>query len=126
MNSQIRHRRLSAFYRSKVLNALMMVIIVSLMLVRLYDTLVLPAVCGTVALLLFIGYSAWLWIKKPAKIVVNDVLSDLSGYLTLYWLIIMAMDSANQWWYIFPIVCSVIIMFIILVRDTDEVFVITE
>ncbi len=122
MEQRIRHRRLQAFYRSKVLNALMIVVIVSLLLMAYTKSMLLPVICGTLALLFFIGYSLWLWIKKPKSIIINNWLSNLNGAFTLYYLIIIAMDAPNQWWYITPIAFSVVLLFISLINNQDERF----
>lgn len=122
MEQTIRHRRLHAFYRSKVLNALMIVVIVSLFLMAYTKSMLLPVICGSLAILFFIGYSLWLWIKKPKSIIINNWLSNLSRSFTIYYLIINAMDAPNQWWYITPIVFAVILLFISLVNNQDEKF----
>ena len=111
-----------AFYRSKVLNAMMIVVIVSLLLMMCTQSMVLPVLCGSVALLFFIGYSLWLWIKKPGSIVINDRLSDINGLYTLYILIIVAINPTDKWWFIIPIVCAVFILFLELVNSKDEKF----
>lgn len=122
MKREIRHRRLQAFFKSKVLNSLMIVVIVSLLLMAYTGSMLLPAVCGTLALLFFIGYSLWLWIKKPKSIIINRWLSDMSGLFTLYFLIISAMKAPNQWWYITPVVLAVVLLFISLLKNHDEKF----
>ena len=70
----------------------------------------------------FIGYSLWLWIKKPDKIVINKWLSNISGWLTLYFLITINISDAAPAWYILPIVAAIITMFIALTNNYDEVF----
>lgn len=100
----------------------MIVIIVSLLLPRCTQSMVLPVVCSALALIFFIGYSLWLWIKKPKSIIINKRLSDLNGLFTLYFLIIIALDSANEWWYITPIALSVVLLFVFLVKNQDEKF----
>ncbi len=122
MKQNLRHRRLYAFYQSKVLNALMIVVIISLLLMVYTESMLLPLICGSLAFLLFIGYSLWLWIKKPKSIIINKQLSDLKSILTLYVLIIVVMDASNQWWYITPIALSVVILFISMVNNRDETF----
>lgn len=121
MSKEIRHRRLYAFYHSKVLNALMIVIIVGLIFMRYCESYLLPVICSASALLLFLGYTAWLWIKKPDEIIINRWLSDTSGVFTLYFLIVMAMKNANQWWYIFPVVCAVLILFFALINPKKDI-----
>ena len=122
MVQEIKHRRLQAFYRSKVLNALMIVVIVSLLLRAYTKSMLLPVICSSLAIAFFIGYSLWLWIKKPKSIIVNEWLSNLNGWYTIYFLIIMAMDAPNQWWYITPIVFSVVLLFISMINNQDEKF----
>lgn len=122
MKLEIRHRRLYAFYKSKVLNSMMLVIIIGLLLAYCYRTSILPVICASLALSLFVGYSLWFWIKKPKQIVINDWLSDMTGYYILYFLIIIALKSDNQWWYIFPTACAVVMLFISLLRNRDEIF----
>lgn len=120
MKLEIRHRRLHAFYSSKVLNGLMIVIVVSLLLMGYTQSMVLPVICGAIALSFFIGYSLWLWIKKPKSIIINNRLSNVSGVVTLYFLIIIAIDATNEWWYIIPIAFSVVILFISMIDNRDE------
>lgn len=127
MNQEIKHRRLYAFYNSKVLQALMIVIIVGITMIGYYNDLLLPVICSGTALMLFIGYSAWLWIKKPKQIVINTWLSNISGLFCLYFLIVATMKNPNQWWYIFPIVCAIVILFIAMIYTKyDKTFTITE
>lgn len=122
MKQKIRHRRLEAFYRSKVLNALMIAAVVSLILMAYTESILLPAICGSLALIFFIAYSLWLWIKKPKTIIINNWLSNINGSFTLYFLIIMAMNAPNRWWYITPVALSVVLLFISLINNRDEKF----
>lgn len=105
-----------------MLNALMIVVIVSLLLRAYTKSMLLPVICSSLAIAFFIGYSLWLWIKKPKSIIVNEWLSNLNGCYTIYFLIIMAMDAPNQWWYITPIVFSVVLLFISMINNQDEKF----
>ena len=122
MKKEIRHRRLHAFYQSKVLNALMIVIIVNLLLMAYMSSMLLPAICGSLSLLFYIGYALWLWIKKPRTIIINSWLSNINGWYTLYFLIIAALKSSNPWWYITPAALAVVALFILLITDHDESF----
>lgn len=122
MKQKIMHRRLYAFYQSKVLNALLIATIVSLLLAAYADSLLMPVICGSLATLFFIAYSLWLWIKKPASITINNWLSNLRGLFVLYYLIVTAMKEPNQWWYITPIALSVVALFVALITDHDERF----
>lgn len=124
MTPPIRHRRLHVFYQSKVLNALMIIEIVSLTLIGYMHSLLLPALCASIAFVLFIIYSLWIWIKKPRKLVINNMLSNVSGIYTLYFLVIALLpsDSMSPIWYGIPAVCAVIVMFVCMVKPSDEVF----
>lgn len=122
MKKEIRHRRLHAFYQSKVLNALMIVIIVNLLLMAYMSSMLLPAICGSLALLFYICYALWLWIKKPRTIIINSWLSNINGWYTLYFLIIVALKSSNPRWYITPAALAVVALFILLITDHDESF----
>lgn len=122
MNPSIRHRRLHAFYQSKVLNILMMIIIVSLLLMAYSYSMLLPVICSSIALACFIAYSAWLWGKKPASIVINNRLSGIGSFYVLYYLIVVAIDADNQWWYIIPVAVAVIVLFLSSMNYGDEEF----
>lgn len=122
MKQKITHRRLYAFYQSKVLNALLIAMIVSLLMAAYTNSLLLPVICSSLATLFFIAYALWLWIKKPASITINNWLSNLSGLFVLFYLIVNAMKTPNQWWYITPIALSVVALFVVLITDHDERF----
>lgn len=122
MRQDIRHRRLYAFYQSKILNTLMIVTVISLMQIGYLQSMVMPVICSSVSLALFIGYSLWLWIRKPKQITIDTWLSNLSIWFTLYFVVVVAMKDLTQWWYIFPIVAAIVLMFINLVRPHDELF----
>ncbi len=127
MDKTIRHRRLYAFYNSKVLNALTIVIIVGILLMSYFQSFLLPVICSATGFVLFLGYTAWLWIKKPKEIIINTWLSSVSGSFTLYFLCVAAINAENQWWYIFPIVAAVLILFLTLINpDYDQKFIITQ
>ncbi len=119
---KIRHRRLYAFLHSKVLNLQMIILIVFLLITDATESLLLPVVCGTIALLCFLGYSFWLWFKKPKVIVINSWLSSMSGWLTLYFMFIAALKPDNVWYFIVPVAAAIIIAFVSMIRDTDEIF----
>lgn len=122
MKNEIRHRRLYAFYNSKVLNALTVVGVVALLQIGLLRDLLLPVVCGGTAFALFLGYSIWFWIKKPARVVINPWMSDISIWFTLYFLVVAALRAESSWWYLFPVVAAVMMLFIELVKPHDEEF----
>ena len=85
-------------------------------------SMLLPLICSSLALLFFVGYSLWFWIKKPTCIIIDYWLSNLNVAFTLYFLIVMAMDAPNQWWYITPIALSVVLLFIALINNQEERF----
>lgn len=116
---KIRHRRLHAFHESKVLNVLMIVLIMMLEWMNCTGLSLIPGLCGLIALLFFIGYSLWLWFKKPAEIPINPGLSNFNGYFILYFLITSVMKDTNEWWFIFPILAGMVTLCIYLVRNDD-------
>lgn len=124
MKQAIRHRRLHAFYESKVLNVLMIVLVMMLEWMNCTRLALIPGLCAAVALLFFIGYSLWIWIKKPKEIMINSTLSGFNSFFLLYFLITSAMSDPGEWWFIFPIFIGMIMLCISLVRSNDEKFVI--
>lgn len=102
----------------------MIVVFVCLSLIGYTKMILLPTLCASMAFGLFIGYSLWLWIKKPQKIVINGWLSNIDGLFTLYYIIIVALDSKNPWWYAFPVICAIFTLFICMIKPKDEIFVI--
>lgn len=121
-STKIRHRRLYAFFESKVLNALMITIVTCIFLMAYTQSMLLPVICSSIALIGFIGYTLWIWLKKPQRIPINKWLSGINGCFTLYFIIIMPMDAPNKWWYITPICFSVCTLCISLIRNQDEWF----
>ncbi len=119
---EIVHRRLYAFFNSQVLNALYLVGLLLLLPIGYLQSLLLPTICGAPAFALFIGYSLWLWIKKPKQIVINTWLSNMTTWYTIYFLAVSLMKSPGEWWYIFPYVTAIILMFICLIRPRGQVF----
>lgn len=126
MKQVVRHRRLNAFYKSKVLNALIVVVTVCIMIAAYSQTLFLPVICGSLAMLFFVGYSLWLWIKKPKTIVINQWLSSVCSCFVCYYLITTLFDGLNGWWYMIPIVLSVIVLMTTFLNYKDEKYDIIE
>lgn len=122
MTTEIRHKRLHAFFESKVLNVLIIAIVVCLLIVAYTDTLLLPVTCGTIAMAFFIGYSLWLWIKKPASIVTNPLLSNITSLYVLYSLIISVARPASEWFYTIPVALSVAVLFLALTNHRDKTY----
>lgn len=98
----------------------MMVVMVSLLLMAYTNSMLLPVICGSLALLFFIGYSLWFWIKNPGHIIINKMLSAISGWFVIYFFIVGAMEATNKWWYITPIALAVTVLFISSVNYKDE------
>ena len=86
---------------------------------------ILPGVCGALTLALFIGYSVWFWVKKPARVVINPWLSACaSGYTVLFFIVLLCEPTnANEWWFITPVAASIFLLFRALtVSGSDKVF----
>lgn len=81
------HPRMYAFFRSKVLNSLMILMIVCLFMMTYTGFMLLPSVCGSLALLLFATYAIWFWVRKPESIVINSWISDMNGWFTFCYFI---------------------------------------
>lgn len=120
MEYQIRHRRLYAFYRSKVLNSLEIVIIVGLFMMAYYNDMLLPLACSALAFLFFIGYTLWFWIKKPKTITINGWLSNSTTPFALYFLIVCAIKHPADWWYALPVIGAVAVMFGALIKGDEK------
>lgn len=120
---EIRHRRLYAFFESKILNA-MMIAISSFLCLMAYPPTQELGVCGAItALALFIGYSLWLWIKKPQRIIINRRFSLFSTVYCFYFLILLLFHPTEiGWLYLFPAVFIIIFLFIAMMKNVDETF----
>ena len=119
METQIRHRRLYAFYNSKVLNALFLIGVVTLTQIGYLQSIIMPAICASVSFALFIGYSLWIWIKKPTRLIINTWLSNLTIWFTLYFLIVSAMKDLSLWWYVFPNNPAILVLLFNLIRPNS-------
>lgn len=122
MEQTIRHRRLYAFFQSKVLNGLMILIVVCLLMATDRELALFPLACGALALILFAGYSLWVWIRKPATLVINNPLSTLSSLYTLYFLIVRSIDLAGEWWSLAPTLLSIPVLMVALCGYGDKEF----
>ena len=118
----IRHRRLYAFYHSKVLNWLSLIIMISLMQIGYIKSLEFACACAATAFILFICYSAWLWLKKPQVITINIRLSNITIWYVIYFLITGLLENLSWWWYASPVVAAIIIFFLDMVRPGDEYY----
>lgn len=96
--------------------------VLSLLQVGYLKSMELPVVCSSASFALFIGYSLWLWLKKPKQIVVNVWLSDLTIWFTLFFLIVAAMKATSWMWYTFPIVAAIVMWFIDMIYPHDKLF----
>lgn len=117
--NRIYHPRLYAFFQSKVINGMMLVVIIGLMMMWSGAWAV---VCASVGLVCAIGYSLWLWIKKPQKVVVNAWLSTVNSIYCLYYLIAVAIGYDKDWVWIVPAVGGVVVLFVAMITSHDEVF----
>lgn len=122
MRSEIKHRRLHAFYKSKVLNMLMILIFICLFAIGYSHSLFLPTLCGSFAFMLFCGYSLWLWIKKPQQVTTNELLSDTNGLFTLYFIVVTAANLTNEWWYISAFIAAMAALFLSFLNFKDQEF----
>lgn len=122
MENKIKYTRLYAFFNSKTLNVLMMTIITSLFIILLTDSLALPAICGSIAMVCFIAYALWLWIKKPRTIVVNTLLSNISSAFTFYFVIIVAARVSDRLFFVAPIILFVVVLFIASANYRDRIY----
>lgn len=122
---EIRHRRLYAFFYSKALNVLMLIVLANL-LTSVYagtqSMLLFSVICSYTALLCFIGYSVWLWGKKPANITISPWLSDVTGLFSVYFVMMLAFKPANPWWFIAPAAIAVAALFVALTGYRDRQF----
>ncbi|MDE6136160.1 MAG: hypothetical protein K2F97_01645 [Muribaculaceae bacterium] len=122
MNNPIRHPRLYAYLRSKVLNLLSITIMCSLLFCGYLHSILWPVVVASAAFAAFVGYSIWFWTRNPAQIIINHWLSNISSLFALYFLIVAAMTPANPWWYIFPAICGAIALVAGFMRLHDITF----
>ena len=126
MQQEIRHRRLYAFFNSKALNMLMIMVVALLMLAVCVGSLAVPVICATIALVGFAGYSAWLWLRKPKQIAVSRRLSKISSAMVFYYLIVVNVPALNLWWYIVPVASAAVVLAVALLWPDNETFVISE
>lgn len=122
MEEKIIHRRLYAFFNSKALNMLMLICVLSLTQIGYLQSMLLPVSCASVAFALFIGYSLWIWIKKPERVIIDTWLSSRTIWFTLYFLVIVNFSDLSVWWYILPLVAAIILLFVSIVRPHDRHF----
>lgn len=121
---KVNHPRLYAFYKSKVINLLMCVVVVSLYVMAALPEpqWIIPAVCASVSFLCAVGYSLWIWMAKPTVLIVNPALSELSGVLTFYFIIAAAFKAQGLWWWVTPAVIGLVALVFVLMRRTDHAF----
>lgn len=110
MEQPLRHPRLFAFYNSTVLNVLEIAICICLMSAGFVHDLMIPTILACAAFAVFILYTMWIWLKKPAQIHINPWLSQLASSFVFYFLIIAAIMPEARWWYIAPILPAAIII----------------
>ncbi|MBD5356015.1 MAG: hypothetical protein HDR88_03280 [Bacteroides sp.] len=119
---KVYHPRLYAFFQSKVINSMMIVINIALLMTGCTKDLIVPFSVASVSFLLALSYTVWFWIKRPQRIVINSWLSNMSGYFSFYFLSVGAMKNLNELWFIFPAIIGVCLLFVNLIKNHDEVF----
>lgn len=122
MDPLIRHRRLYAFYNSKVLNILLIIGEISLLQIGYMQPAIIPGVCAAISLMLFLGYIIWFWLKKPKKIIIDTWISDMSSWFTIYYLIVINIDNGSWWWCGAPMIAAILLCFINMVNPHDQPF----
>lgn len=123
---QTYHPRLHAFYNSKVINAMLIVCVTSILLTGYYNDMLLPLICASLSFACAVAYSIWFWIKKPREIIINPSLSQLSCLFTFYLIIIAPLQPDNIWWYMLPAIVGIAVLFALLLRPSDQRFRITK
>ena len=124
MINQIRHRRLYAFFHNKAMSTLVIFLSSVLPLLRIVSPNEPFVASIALAFALMLGYSCWFWIAKPAAVIVNRWLANLSSCFAIYMMAVVAMNTDNLLWISFPLVCAVIVIFVASIRKYDEEFVI--
>ena len=114
---KIENRRLFAFLKSQTLTILMLLMFSCLFLMRLLNDLIIPGIIGGGIFSMAIGYTCWFWIKKPKYITINNWLSNISSVFILYWFIVNAMKEPNKMWMVFPLICCLVSLVIVLVKQ---------
>ncbi len=123
MQQQIKHRRLHAFYESNTLATLVIIIDVCLLLPGSFPRIFIPMmVIGGAAFICGIAYSMWLWIKKPATIKINQWMSNISMWITLYYIFYAAMSPESIWWSIIPAACGILALLFNIIRPKSTTF----
>lgn len=117
----IRHKKLYAFFNSKLINSLLIIMEMFLILMYCFTDVKLPIICSLTCLILIIGYSISLALGKVKKVVVNKYLSELSSLYTLYFLIVVAIKSPSVWWSLFAAVSLILIFFVSMIAAPDKI-----
>lgn len=120
MALEIRHKRLYAFYNSRVLSILMCIAEALLCLMAYSGSMQWFGIPMGLVLLLMVGYTAWLWIKKPAQIVIDKWLAGVTIYPFVLFGIIEIADPENSIWYLVPCALACIFLIASLFKNTTD------
>lgn len=123
MQQQIKHRRLHAFLESNTLASLVVIIDVCLLLTVAFPRIFIPMVAiGGAAFIYAIAYSLWLWIKKPATIKINPWMSNISMWITFYFILYAAIRPESIWWSITPAAYGILVLLFNIIRPKSTPF----
>lgn len=122
MKLQDANPRLYAFFNSKVLNLLMIVESICLLFMTFLPEMNLPVVIGTIIFIFFIIYTLWFWIKKPERIVINKLFSNIFTILFLYYFVIIGFGKLNIWTCVLPVLLVLGSLVFSIFKRRDEIF----
>lgn len=117
----IRNKRFFAFFNSKLITSLLLIMEMFLILMYCFADVKLPIICSFTCLILIIVYSILIAVGKVKKVTLNKYLSELSSLYTLYFLIVVSLNSRNIWWSIFAAVSLILIFFISNIATPDKI-----
>lgn len=100
---------------------MMMVLLMLLLLADYFKSLLVPVICASLVLVMCIGYSLWLWIRKPRQIVINKWLSEFNRWLTAYFLFAHVLESDNKWCYVIPFACAALVLSVSIISPRRDV-----
>ena len=117
MKEKIRHPRLNMFFKSSVMNLLLIWICVMVIGLRTKSgsSIWALAICSVMAILI-VGYTVWFWIGKPRKVSVCPWLSDVSAIFTFYMIITNAITIYPHIWHLLALIGASTMSIIYLVK----------
>lgn len=99
--------RMNTFFHLTVLNALTIAEGTVLIITATYGFNILSVASLVLMFAISIGYSMWYWLARPAKVPVNAFLSEMSSYMTLYMLIVLALQPESPYWALTAVLCMI-------------------